>query len=1194
VYGQPVTFTAAVAPVSGTGTPTGTVTFRDSVGPGLTNFGSSTLSGGVATFSISDLTGADFHSVTAAYAGDANFNASTSAALTQTVQSANTITTVTSSMNPSLPGQTVTFTVSVALASPSSGPAGGNVDLTVDQVDEGLLPLNGGSATFSTSSLSAGTHTIFAQFPAPGGNFVYSNQSFTQTVNTPIATTTTLASSANPSVFGEPVTFTASVAAVSGTDTPTGTVTFRSGALFHIATLSGGVATWSTSELRGDFSPYNFTATYGGDTNFTSSTSTALVQTVNPANTMTTITSSMNPSQPGQSVTFTVSVTAVSPGSGMADGGVDFSVDGTEHFLLLNGGSATYSTSSLSAGTHTLIALYQGDKDFGLSIQPFIQTVNTPTATTVTSSANPSVFGQPVTFTATVSAAAPGSGTPTGTVTFSDGLTSIGSGTLSAGIATFSTSSLTVGAHAITAIYSGDTNFAASTSATLDQEVVAAATTTTVASSANPSVFGQPVTFTATVTPIPPGSGTPIGNVTFTVDGSPVSTQPTSDGTATVSLTLNLGDHVIMAAFYSGDTNFGGSTSGAITQTVNQAPTTTILASSANPSVFGQAVTLTATVAPAYGGTPTGTVQFAVDGSNFGGPLALSGGTASINISLTVGTHAITDTYSGDTNFFGASNSITLTVNPAPTTTTVAVSPSTQQYSDLATFTATLSPGTIDGFAPATSVAFSVSYGNGLFLLVGTVFNDGSNTHFSPVPGGTSNITSSWSTAGGMITATLANVPLLADVAGPLASDGSGKMAPGAHTVEAVFGGIDSHFVVGTPTTQLTIAPEDARAFYTGDLVASTAGVTSSTSTVDLSATIKDISAVPGDPAYDPYAGDIRNAVVEFINRDTNTPIATGLPVSLVNPSDRRIGTVQFNWSVNIGSAGSVSHAVGIIVTNYYSRNSSADDTVITISRPQGTGFITGGGYLVASASAGADAATAGSQIGFGFNVKFNQSGTQLQGSFDSSVQSGGKTLDIASNAMTSLAIVGANRNQAIFDAQASLTDITNPTNPISLGSNLTLHVTMTDPTATGSKDTLGITLWNGSQLLFASQWNGTRTVEQSLGGGDVAVHNAQLIAGGAASGPSAASGAGGQLLVAAPASGLDWRTAVESVFTSKPKQPLVPAGTAADSMAQANSSELAKIRQEAIDRVLGKRSVASLSKVLSRNLHITDWVDGE
>jgi hypothetical protein len=883
-------------------------------------------------------------------------------------------------------------------------------------------------------------------------------------------------------------------------------VTFKDGAIsIGSGTLSAGSATFSTSSLA--VGTHTITVSYAGDTNFTASTSANLLQTVNQDGSTTTVTSSANPSVFGQTVTFTATVSAVTPGSGTPTGTVTFK-DGAISIGsgTLSAGSATLSTSSLSVGTHTITVSYVGDTNFTASTSASLQqTVNQDgSTTTVTSSVNPSVFGQTVMFRATVSALAPGAGTPTGIVTFKDGGVSIGSGTLSAGSATFSTSSLSVGTHTITVSYAGDTNFTASTSAHLLQTVNQDGSTTTVTSSVNPSVFGQTVTFTATVSAVTPGSGTPTGTVTFKDGGVSIGSGTLLAGSATFSTSsLAVRTHTITVS-YAGDTNFTASTSANLLQTVNQDGSTTTVTSSVNPSVFGQVVTFMATVsAVAPGaGTPTGTATF-LDGATTLGTASLSAGSATYATSaLAVGNHVITVSYGGDGNFNSSTSGVlTQTVNQAPTTSTVSVSAPTQQYSDLETFTATLSPASINGLAPASNVAFYVSYGSGSYLLVGTVNNDGSNTHFTPVPAGTSTITSSWSTTGGIITATLANVPLLADVAGPSASDGSGKMAPGAHTVKAVFGGVNPNFIVGTPTTALTINPEDARSYYTGDLFVSTSSVTSSTATVVLSATIKDITAVTGDPASDPYAGDIRNAQVTFINRDTNTPIATGLPISLVSSTDTKVGTVSYNWSVNIGSANSVSYTVGIVVTNYYSRNSSDENSVVTVSLPLTTGFITGGGYLVESSSAGAYAATAGTKNNFGFNVQFNKSGTTLHGNFNSIVRSGGHDYQIKSNSITSLSIVGTSLNRAIFDAKANLTDITDPNNTISLGGNLTLHATLTD-NGNPTTDTIAITLWNGSTLLFSSNWNGTTTIEQLLGGGNLVVHHAQLVAGGAVNGP--------------------------------------------------------------------------------------------
>src|SRR5207247_2555757 len=146
------------------------------------------------------------------------------------------------------------------------------------------------------------------------------------------------------------------------------------------------------------------------------------------------------------------------------------------------------------------------------------------TTTTLASSANPGTWKQSLTFTATVS----GSGAPTGTVTFSDGSTSLGQGTLSTSggttTASFTTSSLAIGNHTITASYGGDSNFPSSVSQAITQPVAKAATATSLVSSAASSVWGQSLTFTATVT----GSGSPTGVVTFS-DG------PTSIGQGTLS-----------------------------------------------------------------------------------------------------------------------------------------------------------------------------------------------------------------------------------------------------------------------------------------------------------------------------------------------------------------------------------------------------------------------------------------------------------------------------------------------------------------------------------------------------------------------------------------------------------------------------------------------------------------------------------
>ena len=378
----------------------------------------------------------------------------------------------------------------------------------------GTATLSSGSASLTTSGLGVATQSITVSYGGDGSFTSSTSAALSQLVNQ-ANTTTSLVSATDPSVFGQAVTFTATVSATApGSGTPTGKVTFYDGSIsLGTAPLSSGSASFTAKALPTGSDA--IIAIYNGDPHFTTSTSAALSQSVNQAGTTSVVTSATNPSVFGQSVTFTATVMAVAPGSGTPTGSITF-LDGSNTLgtAMLSGGKATFKTTALAAGPHTITVSYSGDGNFVKSTSaPLTQTVNhAATTSQVTSSANPSVFGESVTFTATVKAVAPGSGTPTGTVSFLDGSTSLGTGTLSGGKATLSISTLAVAAHSITVVYVGDTNFLTSTSGILTQTVKQATTTSSVSSSANPSVSGQAVTFTATIAPVSPGSGTPTGN----------------------------------------------------------------------------------------------------------------------------------------------------------------------------------------------------------------------------------------------------------------------------------------------------------------------------------------------------------------------------------------------------------------------------------------------------------------------------------------------------------------------------------------------------------------------------------------------------------------------------------------------------------------------------------------------------------
>ncbi len=246
------------------------------------------------------------------------------------------------------------------------------------------------------------------------------------------------------------------------------------------------------------------------------------------------------------------------------------------------------------------------------------------TTTTLTSASNPAAFGQPLYLTAAVLPA-----TATGTVTFKDGGVTLGTATLSSGTASFTASAgaLVAGSHVLTAVYGGDTTNPPSTSAALSQTVSVASSSIVAASSANPSLSGQSITLTAVVTPYAAS-----GTVTF-LDGSNVlGTATLNLGTAKLAVSgLSAGAHSFVAN-YSGDANDIGSASTSVAQMV-LAPTiatTTTLASSSNPSKFGQSVTLTATVVPSGA---TGNVTF-YDGTTVLGTSVVSGGKATLTTKL--------------------------------------------------------------------------------------------------------------------------------------------------------------------------------------------------------------------------------------------------------------------------------------------------------------------------------------------------------------------------------------------------------------------------------------------------------------------------------------------------------------------------------------------------------------------------------
>jgi uncharacterized protein (TIGR03437 family) len=660
VFGQAVTFSAYLAAEPpGSGTPTGVVTFWS----GAVEIGTGTVNGsGVASLTIATLPVAA-HSITIGYPGDSNFYPAAASGFPHTVLQAATTTAVTSTANPSVFGQSVTFTATVSPVAPGAGTPTGTVTFKDGATSLATVALTAATAALSTSSLSVGSHSIVAEYNA-SPSYTASSGSLTQVVNQG-ATITAVTASANPSASGAPVTFTANVSAVApAAGARTGTVSFFDGAtLLGTVALSSGQAAFTTSSLS--TGSHTVTASYSGDANFTTSTSSSFAHMVGLPPTTTALVSSANPSTYGQSVTFTATVNTA---SGTPTGTVTFK-DGAATIgsgTLNASRQAAFTATALSTGSHSITAVYAGDANFDGSTSAAVAQVTNKAATTTTLTAGGSVSaGASATFSATVTSTA---GTPTGAVTFRDGSNIIATVAVSAAGTASASQALYAGAHQLTASYSGDANYAASTSSATPFSVDAVTTSVSapVLRSGTPAP-GELLTFAATVT----SERRPTGTILFkdgnTVIGSfPIDTQ----GTALATARLGIGQHLITAT-YEGDAENARSISDALLLNV-RGTATARLVSSANPSASGAAVTFTATVSgpDSTGPAPTGSVTF-TDGAATLGTAQLSSGQASLSVPrLAAGDHAVVAAYAGDSNWSPVSSAtLTQRVDRAPSTT---------------------------------------------------------------------------------------------------------------------------------------------------------------------------------------------------------------------------------------------------------------------------------------------------------------------------------------------------------------------------------------------------------------------------------------------------------------------------------------------------------------------------------------------
>jgi large repetitive protein len=756
------------ATVTGTkGTPTGTVTFSGDVpGCGSPQPAVVSLAAGVASCTpTSSSLVATTYSITATYNPDSSSpylsnSKSGSLAVSKATPTA-TLTPITTGTTLVAATVDVPYTITAVVVPPGSGsavPIGGTVTF-----DNGGTPISGcsgvsvsydnltgqASATCTppSSSLTATSVStpdkITASYSGDANYGTATTSQYTLAVGAQ-STTTTLTSSSNPSPTGAAVTFTATITPPNGVVAGiniTGKVTFtyNSGtaipgcaSAITVTNPSAGVfsAACTPSSTFLAMGTYTISAAYGGDTNYSSSTSNNLVQSVGLAATTTTVasvfTSAVTLNQPA-TTTLTATVTPNATSSVAVSGKVTFldnnsPIPACPNAVTISSGSATCPNFQLTAGTHLITATYGGDTNYSSSTSSPTSTgvsfkVNQGNISVTMSPAPPtsSPVNVPVTLSATL---APNptetpfiAFLPSGTVTFLDGTTPITgctnvpvSVTATGASSSCATSLLQFGTHSINAKFNGDTNYNTGTSTTgAPLSETTNNTTTTVSGSPASASLGQMVTFTATVVPNSGATNPPsvaiTGAVAFT-DSTPSTTlcasAPLSSGTATCQTSaLAAETHTIVATFNPTGQNYAtsfGNTSelvsaNLITTTLGAPPATTYSGS----STVNQMVVLTDSITPITGHTPSGTVTFTSNGNAIiepsgcgaNGVVALSktangGGyyTATcVTYGLPKGTNNIVATYF-DTTFGSGVATGTQTVS-GPASTVVNITPAT-------------------------------------------------------------------------------------------------------------------------------------------------------------------------------------------------------------------------------------------------------------------------------------------------------------------------------------------------------------------------------------------------------------------------------------------------------------------------------------------------------------------------------------
>lgn len=600
-----VTFTVKVASGTGGATPTGSVDFFDQFTNSNLNSAPYALdSSGTASITLTGAMPQGGNPIVAKYSGDTTYAAQNSQTLTVNIQPSTTTTTVTPATTSPKVNTAFNVTAQLTVGSPPAGTVSptGNMTLTVDGATykTAAVSTSAGvtSATFSVTLATNGAHNLQAIYAGDGNYTTSTSNSVPVTASTnsaAVALTVSPTQSNNTYNPSAAITFSAAVTSQTGGATPTGTVNFLDQATGNNINASpvtldsnGKASVTETAALpQGGNS---VVAQYNGDATYAASNSQVLTVNIQPSTTTSTVAPSTTTPTAGTAFPVNVTVAPGTPPAGTVapTGKVTLTLDGTAYAsanvsTTTGTTSASFNVTIPSGGQHNLQAMYAGDANYSASTSATVSVTVAKGTTVTTLTATPPTLtaGTPETLTATIAAASPVAGvtyTFTGTVTFYDGTSQIGTATVSSNTATLSNVTLsTTTTHSITAVYSGDDTWTGSTSNIVTLKPVLIPVTVTLAVTPTAAAPGQVVTLLATVTPsTAPASSieqNPTGNIIFyngtTILGT-VALSAAANNTSTAQLlftTLPAGQDTLTAV-YVGDLYYAAATSNAVTITV--------------------------------------------------------------------------------------------------------------------------------------------------------------------------------------------------------------------------------------------------------------------------------------------------------------------------------------------------------------------------------------------------------------------------------------------------------------------------------------------------------------------------------------------------------------------------------------------------------------------------------------------------